>query len=923
MPTEPLKILLIDDNDIDVKVVQKLLEKGYEEPYRLMTCSTLEEGKKILENESPAVILLDLHLPDSNIDQTIEFVARHEEKFPFIILSSIHDSQQRIRAIQKGAQDYLVKNDFDAPLLARVINFSIERHRLHKELHAYANELKDKEQRLSESQTIAQIGNWELLLDNNTIEWSPEARVILETDESHTFTPVEWFGNLLEPDERKNAWKIFREAIKENHDFNVDFKATLPNKKTKYLNLRVRSTQVKDEVKRKIRGTIQDITERKLMEAALKSSEERYYTLFKESPDAIWITSEEGKFVDFNPATVELFGYSAEELRAIDVGKLYYNAYDRERARKLLAEKGVLRDYELMLRKKDGTKIDCMVNASFWRSMDGKQRGYQGIIRDITEKKKNEELMRNKEIAERSSRLKQRFLANMSHEIRTPITAIAGLTHLILKTHLTPQQAQYIEGIKTSSEHLLALVNDILDFSKIEEGKIKFHSIEFNLEDHIIQLMKTMEHSALHKGIDLELDYDRAIPDKIIGDPVRLNQIIFNLLSNAIKFTDKGYVKVITRLIEDGKYAIVVSLAVEDTGIGIPENKLGTIFRSFTQLGKNITKTAEGTGLGLAITKQLVELQGGTISVKSTVGKGSVFEIVMMFKKQIEPPAEKIAASPTPSLLQKTDIGYKKILIVEDKRLNQLVTSEMLKSWWKNLEIEFADDGQAAVNKLKEKKFDLVLMDVQMPVMDGYEATKAIREELKIPYTELPILAITAYNTAGEAQKCLEAGMNDFVIKPFDPEVLYQKILALVHHAVTSAPEKLSADVMQAHAAGNGDTYDLSYLSMITGSNTELKEKIIQMLIDETPNELYNLKQFTKEKNWKRVRAIAHKMKSGITYLGLSGTLELAKRIEEYSGSETHVDRIPDLVEQVSVACTKAINDLVKIKKDKHFRVSG
>ncbi len=920
MSAEPLNLLVIDDNDIDVKVVQKLLEKGYGDPYAMQVCKKLSEGKKLIETSPPSVILLDLHLPDSNIEQTLDFIASHEERFPFIILSSIHDRQQRIQAIQKGAQDYLVKNDFDAPLLTRVINFSIERHRLHKELHAFANELKDKEQRLTESQAIAQLGNWDLLMDNYTVEWSKEARNILETDDSNAFTTLEWFGNLLNEDDKKHAWKIFREAIENNRDFNVDFRTKLHSGKIKYLNLRVRSTEVDDEMKRKIRGTIQDITSRKEMEAALKFSEERYHSIFEESTDAIWITSEDGMFIDFNPATLELFGYTKEELRHVNVGNLYYNPYDRERAQKHLKEKGILRDYEIMLTKKNGAKIDCIVNASFWRSSDGRQKGYQGIIRDITERKRNEELLRNKEIAERSSRLKQRFLANMSHEIRTPITSIAGLTHLILKTHLTGQQQEYIEGIKTSSEHLLALVNDILDFSKIEEGKIKFHSIEFNLNEHIEQLVKTMEFTAQHKGIEIITDYDSSIPEKLTGDPVRLNQIMFNLLSNAIKFTDHGHVTVKTRLVEDGKNIVIISLTVEDTGIGIHESKLGTIFRSFTQLGKDVTKTAEGTGLGLTITKQIVELQGGTIHVKSKVGEGSAFEVVMMFKKY--PDAEIDVKADEADFQRDVEIGYKKILIVEDKKLNQLVTSEMLKSRWKKLEIEFADDGKAAVEKIKDKKYDLVLMDVQMPVMDGYEATRIVRNELKISYSELPILAITAYNTSSETRQCLDAGMNDFVMKPLDPEQFYQKIIGLVRHGA-AVPESQPVDSRQKSTIENGSQMDLSYLNMITGNNSELKEKIIQMLIDETPDEVYNLKQVAREKNWKRVRAVAHKMKSGITYLGLTDTLELAKRIEEYAEAEHHLERIPDLVEQVSIACSKAINALIKLRKDRHSSVTS
>jgi CheY-like chemotaxis protein len=400
---------------------------------------------------------------------------------------------------------------------------------------------------------------------------------------------------------------------------------------------------------------------------------------------------------------------------------------------------------------------------------------------------------------------------------------------------------------------------------------------------------------------------------KVIGDPVKLNQVVFNLLSNSIKFTEKGFVKISARLVEDAKNAVVVSLTVQDTGIGIPENKLSTIFRSFTQLGKDVTKTAEGTGLGLSITRQLVELQGGTINVKSKVNEGSVFEVVMLFKKTLEPTPEEVVEERHPDK-KHIDIGYKKILIVEDKKLNQLVTSEMLKSWWKNIEIDMADDGKAAVEMIKTKTFDIVLMDVQMPVMDGYEATKAIRNELKIPYTVLPILAMTAYNTEKEMQQCLEAGMNDVMAKPFEPDQLYQKITGLIHHGTVEYQP--SSEVPTA-LVKETDAVDLSYLDTVTGGNAELKKKILQMLIDETPDELFSLRQFTREKNWKRVRAVAHKMKSGVTYLGLTKTLDAVKRVEEYSENEKFLERIPDLVERINLSTTKAINDLVTAKMEK------
>ncbi len=912
MNNDIFKILLIDDIKIDVRIFEKLLDKIEDEQHELLVTNTLEEGKKILDDNSINIVFLDLHLPDSSIEQTLDFVSEYEEKFPFIILSSIHDKQQRIRAIQKGAQDYLVKNEFDKQLLSRVINYSLERHHLHKELHTYANELREKEQRLIESQAIAQLGNWDLLLDNDTIEWSPEARLILELNLEKNFTSLEWLVNLVKDEEKDNVWNIFRQAIEGSRDFNTDLKVMLPNGNRKYINLRIRSTEVDDEKNKKIRGTIQDITFRKEMENALMFSEEKYHRLFEESTDAIFITTDAGKFVDFNRAMLDLFGYSAEELVNIHVSQLYFNPFEREVIKKIIKEKGLIREYEVALRRIDGTKIECVISSTPWRSNDGKLRGYQGIIRDITERKRNEELVRNKEIAERSSRLKQRFLANMSHEIRTPITSIAGLTHLILKTTLTPQQQEYVNGIRTSSEHLLALVNDILDYSKIEEGKVKFHLLEFNLRAHLTQLFKTMEYAALNKNIQYLHEFDDNLPENIVGDPIRLNQIIFNLLSNAIKFTDRGLVKLSARLVEDAKNAVVISIVVQDTGIGIPENKLHTIFRSFTQLGKDVTKTAEGTGLGLAITRQLIELQGGTINVKSKPDEGSTFEVMMMFKKQVDTTEKPEQSRESENnQLDSIDIGFKKILIVEDKKLNQLVTTEMLKSRWKNIETAIADNGKEAVEILRHKKFDLVLMDVQMPEMDGYEATKAIRADLKIPYSVMPILAMTAYTTDNETQQCLEAGMNDFVAKPFDPEQLYRKIIGLVLH--TASDHSYLAE-STSYNYNDGEHLNLAYLNQITNGNATLKSKIIQMLIEETPEELFQLKKFTREKSWKRTRAIAHKMKSGISYLGLANTLNDIKLIEEYAGNEIRLDKIPALVEKVDVACTKAINELVRMK---------
>ena len=899
MSDRPKKILLICDNEIDIKVIQKLLEKVHDTNYKLSVYHSLAESNKLFSKKADA-ILLDFHLPDCPEEQMLEFIAQHKDAIPIIILSSSQDKEERIKAIQKGAQDFLIKNEFNGPFLNYAINNSIERHLLQKKLHQYARELEDKERKLVESQAIAQIGNWEFDPKNKKIHCSREALYMLRIQDNKNTLFLEEFLNLIHPDERKFVKEIFRQTIEEHSDFNEDLRLKLSARKIKHINLRVSAKAQEDG---KIIGTIQDISLRKKIEAALISSEEKYHRLFEESRDAIYITTEEGQFIDFNNATVELFGYTEDELRNKPVGDLYFNPYEREKVKKEILKAGFVRDFELMLKRNDGTKIDCIITSAQWKSNDGKYSGFQGIIRDITEQKRTEELIRNKEIAERSSRLKQRFLANMSHEIRSPINAISGLTHLVLKTGLSDKQKEYITGIKTSSEHLLALVNDILDYTKIEEGKIKFESISFNLNEHLKEVVQTLHHAAINKGIELKTEFDPPIPVAVIGDPVKLNQIMINLLSNALKFTDKGFIKVKSKLVEDSENAVVVLLSVEDTGIGIPENKLETIFRSFTQLGRNITQVAEGTGLGLTITKQLVELQGGRISVKSKPNVGSTFEVVLKFRKQLLPGEQ--LKNHEKDIFQPEDIGYKKILIVEDKKLNQLVTSEMLKSWWRNIEVDVADDGQIAVEKTKEKNYDLILMDVQMPVMDGYEASRYIRNKMTPPASEVPILAMTAYNTNGEMEKCMRAGMNDFIPKPFEPRQLYEKVTGLIHP--NTIPVKKNSNATPKDRDGKNEI-NFDYLNTVTGGNEDLKQKIIRMIIEETPAEIAALQKVTEDRNWNRVRAVVHKMKSTISYLGLMDTMDLAKKVEEYAATAQKQDTIPGMVEKICKDCMHGVN---------------
>ena len=375
--------------------------------------------------------------------------------------------------------------------------------------------------------------------------------------------------------------------------------------------------------------------------------------------------------------------------------------------------------------------------------------------------------------AEQSEKFKQQFLANMSHEIRTPMNSVIGLTNLLIKTKLDVQQQKYLNVIKKSSENLLVIINDILDLSKIEVGKMDFEKIPFSLEDLADTLYHTLMFKAEEKNLKFKINTASTVPKIIVGDPTRLNQILINIAGNAIKFTEKGGVTIdITELNRQGNVSML-QFSISDTGIGISEENIGKIFESFSQASSDTTRKFGGTGLGLTISKQLVELQGGNIHVKSEIGKGTSFIFKIPYpvsdEKQINDGKKKIDDI-DPELL--TGI---KILLAEDNPFNQMVAIDTLGDVIKNLMIEIAGNGREAVEKVKEGDFDVVLMDIQMPEMDGFEATKSIRKLVGLKST-IKIMAMTANVTAEEISKCFESGMNEYISKPFDTQDLINKL---------------------------------------------------------------------------------------------------------------------------------------------------
>lgn len=396
------------------------------------------------------------------------------------------------------------------------------------------------------------------------------------------------------------------------------------------------------------------------------------------------------------------------------------------------------------------------------------------LFRDINKREKLEkELVETKKRVEEASVIKEQFMANMSHEIRTPMNAIIGFNDRLIKTKLNDEQQEYVAAVQSSGENLLTIINDILDFSKIEAGMVTIEHIRFNLHELLQSVYNMFFLKAKEKTISLHLHQPKNIPEFLMGDPTRLTQILINLVGNALKFTNQGNIDISVEVIKDDKQNATVQFMVKDTGIGILEEKITEVFDRFTQAESDTSRIFGGTGLGLSIVKKLVELQSGTIGVESKKEEGSLFKFTIPYKKA---PVLASKLKTSPEKIPHTVVNDKiKILIVEDNLLNQKLAAFMITDF--GYAFDICGNGKLAVDKLKQDVYDLVLMDIQMPEMDGYEATGVIREKLML---NIPIIAMTAHAMPGEKDKCLGFGMTDYISKPIKETDLHNLIIKYI-----------------------------------------------------------------------------------------------------------------------------------------------
>ncbi|RYD53064.1 MAG: tetratricopeptide repeat protein [Sphingobacteriales bacterium] len=528
-------------------------------------------------------------------------------------------------------------------------------------------------------------------------------------------------------------------------------------------------------------------------------------------------------------------------------------------------------------------------------------------LRNLQARQELELARKELEVAEQTALLKQQFMANMSHEIRTPMNAIVGMTRLLLEKNPAPDQLKYLSAIRQSADNLLVIINDILDFSKLEAGKITLEEISFSVTDTVRDVREMLLLKADEKKLDFRIETAPNLPQWVMGDPTRLTQILVNLAGNAIKFTDHGAVTLRVQVLDSKDAQYRLCFEVIDTGIGIPEAYVSQIFESFTQAGSDTARRFGGTGLGLTITKQLVELMKGQVSVQSAEGNGTTFRVELPFRN-VPAPEQRVAAVDAETVLP-AFLSTLRILLVEDNAFNQMVAQDTLQTLLPDAEVDIAENGQLGVDALRQKAYDLILMDVQMPVMDGVTATRMIRKELPQPACSTPIIAMTANVLREDVDTYLSAGMNAYVPKPFRPEDLKRAILLALPDAshLRGTVIKLP-DVVEPVLPSL--VTDLTFLNGFANGNDEKITKYIRMFLSNAPRLLAEIRTGIATGDLKAVQIAAHSLKPQLSYMGVKEEISNIFLMEQTAGGAGISGTLPALLQNLQRVCEKAFQEL-------------
>ncbi|MCF6180489.1 response regulator [Lutibacter sp.] len=624
--------------------------------------------------------------------------------------------------------------------------------------------------------------------------------------------------------------------------------------------------------------------------------------ILKNIPSIVLVSNKNGEIIFVSPSIEKILGYTANEVLGRNWWqKVFLSKNKAEDAKEainnyIFSNKGSYLDiFKQKLKTKEG--LDKWIE---WQYSKGVNDTYISIGSDITDRILQDfELKKAKEAAEESVQVKNEFLANMSHEIRTPLNAVIGFTDLLLETTLTTEQRQHLETMHTSGEILLTLINNVLDLSKLESNKFEIEKTSFNLKRTLNEVVKLMRVKAQEKGISLDLIINSNTPSEVVSDSNRISQILLNLIGNAIKFTDKGGVTITVVKIEENDKIATISFEIKDTGIGIVSNKINSVFGAFTQAKNDTSRIYGGTGLGLTIVKKLINLLNGEIKVESVFGKGSTFTMVLPLKIG-EKNSSKINAEKSKEEVNDKNLGYS-ILLVEDNKTNQLLAKTRLQRW--NCTVDIADNGFEGVKKTQQQLYDIIMMDIQMPVMDGYEATKIIKNDISEEVSKIPIIAMTAFTSKTEIKRALEAGMDDYIFKPFKPDELFKILKKYGDHP------KIIEPTMKNEVKRSYKHINLEFLEKETLNESTVLVLLIELFFKDLKAYMQLLDEKVKLKKWQDLYKETHKIKPSISMFGITKLEPIVFSLEQKFKEEIDLEDVDSLVK-------KGKSIIVNVKKE-------
>ena len=648
-----------------------------------------------------------------------------------------------------------------------------------------------------------------------------------------------------------------------------------------------------------------DVTQEKNAENTLKIREEKYRSIIDNMNLGLLEVDTEEKILFANHGFCEMSGYEADELLGQRAAQIFAKGENNELMEQKNEERkrGTTDAYEIVVKNKRGEIRWWLVSGAPRYNDQGELVGSIGIHLDITDQKQLElELTVAREQAEQSTKSKEVFLANMSHEIRTPMNAILGMSGQLAKTGLTKKQLFYLDAINGASENLLVIINDILDLSKIEAGKLSLEKIAFEPRAIVKRAMQALNHKAEEKGLALTNSIlDDRISKVMMGDPYRLNQILLNIISNAVKFTEKGGVDIKLEVINDTKQSQTVQVSVKDTGIGMEEKFRESLFEKFSQEDASVTRQYGGTGLGMSICRQLIELMDGEIFVESEKGSGSTISFVITFPKGSEDdlPSQEVFVA------DENMLAGKKILVVDDNEMNRLLATTILTNY--SAETVEAGNGQESVDYLLNNTVDLVLMDIQMPVMNGFDAAKFIRKNIS---KDLPMIALTANAIKGDNEKCIEAGLNTYLAKPFKEDDLMKMIAGMLKTNGSVNTQKKTEVVTE---EPEPVYYDISEIKIISRGNEDFINKMLKMFVEQIPVFVNDMLEKQAEGEFITVGEIAHRIKPTIDNMGIASSKTIIREIEKMGKANEDNGNMEALIKKVEADIAKAVE---AIKKD-------